>query len=212
MELIDLPIERVHAPDWNPNQMAPDMRARLAASIQRFGLVVPLVVRSAGNGEYETVGGALRLLVLIELGYRSVPCVVVEADDAEARLLAQALNHIAGEDDPGLRAEALRVILTALPREDVLAVLPETAESLSGLASLGQQDVAEHLRAWQQAQAARLKHLMFQLTPSQLETVSAALERAAREFGGGGDGGNPNRRGLVLYHLCRAYLEREVSR
>ncbi len=76
------------------------------------------------------------------------PCVVVSADDAEARLLAQALNHIAGTEDIGLRAETLRRILESLSQDEVLALLPETAESLEQLTSMGEEDLSEHLRAW----------------------------------------------------------------
>jgi ParB family chromosome partitioning protein len=49
------------------------MRSRLRCSIQRFGLVVPLVVRPVGDDCYETIGGAQRLVVLRELGINPVP-------------------------------------------------------------------------------------------------------------------------------------------
>ena len=102
---------------------------------------------------------------------------IVDVDDAHARLLAQALNNVHGEDDLGLRAEAVREILKQVPEDQVLAILPDSAQGLDALASLGQQDMAEHLRAWQLAQGARLKHLQFQLTTSQLEVVQVALAR-----------------------------------
>ena len=130
---------------------------------------MPLVVRLAENGHYETVGGAQRLAVLMELGAETVPCVIVEADDAEARLLAQVLNHVHGDDDLGLRAENFRHILETHSQEEVLAILPETAESLKALVSLGEADLSQHLQAWQAAQAARLRHMTIQLLPTQLE-------------------------------------------
>lgn len=90
----------------------------------------------------------------------------MDLNDARARLLAQAFNRIQGEDDLGLRAELIRQVLEALPQEDVLSLLPETAESLAALSSLGQEGMADHLQNWQRAQLARLKHLQFQLTPA----------------------------------------------
>lgn len=205
MRVLEIPIERIRASKWNANQMDSAGRARLRASVERFSLVVPLVVRPLDDGDYETVGGAQRLAVLREMDYEFVQCVVFEANDAEARLLAQALNHIQGGDDPGLRAEALRRVLEEVPQEDVLAVLPETEESLHALLSFGEADLALHLQAWQAAQVARLRHMTFQLVPSQLELVEEALEHAMA--GATKIDENPNRRSNALYHLCRQYLQ-----
>ena len=95
MEIIDLPIDSIIPAPWNPNEMDPEMLSRLRHSIQRFALVVPLVVRLVGNDVYETIGGAQRLSILRELAVESVSCVLVQANDGEARLLGQAMNHIA---------------------------------------------------------------------------------------------------------------------
>jgi len=185
------------------------MMARLRKSIQRYGVVENLVVRPLGDGIYEVLSGNQRLKVLMELGVETAPCVVVELDDAQARLLAQALNRIQGEDNLGLRAEAVRTILTSIPEADLLGLLPETAASLTALASMGQQTMSEYLENWQQAQAARLRHLQFQLTPEQLDVVDKALTALlpqARQQ----QGDSPNARGVALYLLCKRYLESEV--
>jgi ParB family chromosome partitioning protein len=169
LKVIDVPIDQIDEAAWNPNQMDEVMRSRLRRSIQRFGLVVPLVVRPFGDDYYETIGGAQRLVALRELGINPVPCVVVNADDANARLLSQALNRIHGQDDLGLQAELIR---------EVLQLLPETAQSLQALSFLGQEAMADYLKNWQQAQSARLKHLQFQLTSIQLAVVEEALTQA----------------------------------
>ena len=140
----------------------------------------------------------------------TIGCVIVEADDTESRLLAQALNRIQGEDDLGLRADALRQIISAMPQSEVLSILPESAESLKALSSLGRADMAKHLQAWQQAQSSRLRHLTFQLIPDQLDVVEKAVEKAMTEVLG--DDTNPNRRGNALYLLCLEYLKRSESR
>ena len=208
MQLVDLSVHSIVAADWNSNQMEPLMASRLSCSIQRFGLVVPLVVRKIDVNRYETIGGAQRLGIVQELGFDHVPCVVVDADDTEARLLSQSLNRIAGEDDLGLKAELIRELMSSLPEEEVTRLLPETTESLSALASLGQEDMASHLLAWQAAQKARLKHLQFQLTPGQLEVVEEALARLIPEAKSA-TSDSPNMRGTALYLLCRRLLELE---
>jgi ParB family chromosome partitioning protein len=211
MKVIDVPIGQIHEAAWNPNVMDAVMHSRLRRSVERFGLVVPLVVRPIGDALYETVGGAQRLSVLWELGIEAAPCVVVQAGDANARLLAQALNRIQGEDDLGLRAELVRAVLEQLPEGEVLAMLPETPAGLKALATLGQPEMASYLQNWQQAQQARLKHLTFQFTPLQLEIIEEALARVLPQARNT-DSTNPNPRGTALYLLCLGYLEREERR
>jgi ParB family chromosome partitioning protein len=84
--------------------------------------------------------------------------------------------------------------------------LPETAAGLEALANLGQEGMAYYLQNWQQAQAARLKHLQFQLTPPQLDVIEEALAPFLSQTKGE-QTDNPNRRGTALYLLCRAYLD-----
>jgi ParB family chromosome partitioning protein len=208
LEIIDLPMARIHAADWNPNMMDETMRCHLRRSIERFGLVLPLVTRPTEDGNYETIGGAQRLAVLRELNINSVPCVVVNADDANARLLAQALNRIQGQDDLGLQAELVREVLQSLPQEEVLQLLPETAQGLQALSSLGQDTMSSYLQNWQQTQSARLKHLQFQLTPPQLSVVEEALTQLLPQAKQA-QGDSPNVRGTALYLLCQAYLEQQ---
>ena len=206
MDVVDLPLVKLREVPWNPNVMDDHMLARLKKSITRFGLIENLVVRAVGRGEYEVLSGNQRLHVLRESGIPSAPCAVVDLDDAQARLLAQALNRIQGEDNLGLKAELVRQVLESLPEQEVLDLLPETAETLQALATLGKADLAEHLEAWEQAQAARLEHMIFQLSHKQVEVVTEALERVMA--GVTKDGSNPNRRGNALHQLCRDYLER----
>ena len=205
METVDLHISSIQVPEGNPNEMDDAMQARLRRSIERFGCQAPLVVRQIGPGCWETVGGAQRLGVLRAMGEATAPCVVVVADDAEARLLGQALNHIVGQDNDGLRGELLRQLLEALPQEEVQAILPDSARSLEALTSLGQEDMAAHLRAWEQAQGARLRHLTFQLQEEELAVVQQALGQAVGLLTEPGE--NPNRRGQALAGICRSYLK-----
>ena len=153
MNIVDLPLNLLVEAIWNPNTMDAAMLDRLTKSIDSYGLVSPFVVRQMGEG-YEILNGNQRQQVVERLGFQTVQCVVVEVDDAHARLLAQALNHLHGEVDLGLRAEVLRTVLEHVPERDVLALLPESAESLHQLASIGQQVMADYLRASEQARAA----------------------------------------------------------
>ena len=73
MDLVQFSLERLVEPSWNANRMDHAGLTRLKRSIQRYGLVVPLVVRPVGYGNYLTMGGAQRLQVSGESGCTPLP-------------------------------------------------------------------------------------------------------------------------------------------
>ena len=207
MKIVEIASNQLREAPWNPNQMSDSIRDRLQQSLSRYGLVEPLVVRPMGDSFFEVLSGNQRLHSLREMDTPVVPCVLVELDDHEAMLLAQALNGLRGEDDLGLKSALLQKILSAIPQEEVLSLLPETSQSLQELSSLGQADLAAHLQAWDEAQAARLKHMQLQFTQSQLEVVQEAVERILPEVRSSSEE-NPNNRGNAIYLLSRFYLQK----
>ncbi len=209
METIDILIKHLQPAPWNANVMDDKMVSRLKESIRRYGLLSNLVVRSLINGDYEVIGGNWRLKVLSEMGIETIPCAVIDIDDTQARLLSLALNRIEGEDDLGLKAEALKKVLQEISQEEVLEILPETAQSLQSLASIGQIEMATYLQNWQQAQSARLHHAQFQLTQSQSEVVEEALKSVLPKIDRS-EANSPNMRGTALHHICESYINREV--
>ena len=154
---------------------------------------------------FETLSGNQRMRVLRELGVSTVHCVVVDLDDANAKLLAQALNRIQGIDDLGVKAKVVKSILQSIPHTDVLSLLPETRQSLDALSSLGQMDLAKHLTSWQRARSGRLNHMIVQLTDRQLDTVRKAMHLALEGQPKPNDA--PNERGHAIWVICQAYLD-----
>jgi len=207
MEMCELPIEVLKEATWNVNQVQESMMQRLRVTIGKYGLVQNLVVRKIAN-DYEVLSGNHRLKLLRELNVKKVPCAIVEVNDAQARLLAQALNHVHGDDDLGLRAELIRGVMNVLPEDEVLAILPDTIHGLKGMASMGQETVAGYLQTWEKARAARLRNLIFRLTQEQLQTVEAAIDyilpEAKRQ-----QGISPNARGTALYLICKSFVVKE---
>ena len=207
MKTVDISLTELRPAPWNPNQMDETMMERLRESISRYGLVEPLVVRKINNQQYEVLTGNQRLKVVEEMGCLTVPCVLVKLDDTRAMLLAQALNGLRGEDDLALKGALLKEILSSVSENEVLSLLPETTESLKSLSLINEMDLTEHLKAWEEAQAARLRHMQLQFTDEQLETVEKAVSliiTRAKEDGFN----NPNTRGNAVFLLCKFYLER----
>jgi ParB-like chromosome segregation protein Spo0J len=94
----------------------------LVESITSLGVVQPLIVRRR-KGRYELIAGSKRLAAAIAAGLSEVPCLLREADDDQARALAQAENLRLEEDGPedpapeaapGVPAKAAREIIDSL--------------------------------------------------------------------------------------------------
>jgi DNA modification methylase len=117
---------------WNANRVSPSVLAKIRRSIERFGVVENLVARPhpEHEGSFELLSGNHRLRILQELGHASAPVVVVELDDAQARLLAQTLNRTRGRDDPRAYGELLEQILAELEVAEVVEFLPESEATI----------------------------------------------------------------------------------
>lgn len=94
----------------NPNQprKAFDDLEELIASIERVGVLEPLLVRREDHG-YEIVSGERRYRASQAAGLEDVPCIVLELDDAEALEIAlienlQREDLSAFEEAEGLQA------------------------------------------------------------------------------------------------------------
>jgi ParB family transcriptional regulator, chromosome partitioning protein len=211
MKTVELPIQKILTAPWNANNMDIRTMQCLRESISRYGLLQPLVVRPISKSQFEVLSGNQRLKVLRENNYKRIPCVIVDLNDAEAMLLAQALNGLHGDDDLAMKGAMLNRILSSIPKEKVLSLLPETAESLTALSNIGKEDLAAHLKAWQQAQAARLRHMQLQFSNEQLKIVEQALDMVIAKAKNT-SGNNPNIRGTAMYLLARYYLERNKRR
>jgi DNA modification methylase len=108
---------------------------KIRRSIEEFGFVENLVARPhpSEKGKLEVLSGNHRLLLLEEMHVSEVPVVVVELGDADARILAQALNRTRGEDDPEAYARLLESVLGDVGYDHVLEFLPETESSIDRL-------------------------------------------------------------------------------
>ena len=203
----NIPISQLRSPAWNANQMDEGMRRRLASSVKRFDMVQPLVVRLMPDETYQVISGNQRLAELKRSEAETAPCVVVDLDETEARLLSQAMNAIHGEDDLSLKAELFSEVLKRKTSQEVAELLPGTRESFESLASLGTQDLSSHLESWNQSRKLRPKQYLVRLTEEQLEVVQRAVDCITRSCETDSD----NPRGDAIYEMARLYVNQEET-
>lgn len=134
----ELPIAKLRPADWNANRVSKSLLAKIRKSIETFGFVENLVARPHPDedGAFEVLSGNHRLQILQELGETTVSVVVIDVDDAHAKILAQAMNRTRGRDDPLAYRQLMNDLLAAMPAEDIAALLPQNERSLGAL--LGQ--------------------------------------------------------------------------
>ena len=82
---------------------------KIKNSITEFGFADPVVVnkRTTEKGKYVIVGGHQRVTVATDLGYKEVPCAVVDLDIEHEKALNVALNKITGEWNKELLADLI---------------------------------------------------------------------------------------------------------
>jgi DNA modification methylase len=145
MQTTEIRLEHLLEADWNANQVPPVVLAKLRRSLQEYGVVENLVARAHPEraGYFEVLSGNHRLRLLRELGHTTAPVVLVELDDARARLLAQTLNNTRGSDDPQAYALVLERILQEFEPATVAEFLPESEATIERLLRQYGTDAAE---------------------------------------------------------------------
>ncbi|NMW21723.1 hypothetical protein CV133_gene8 [Chlorobiaceae phage CV-1-33] len=89
-----VPIDKVHANDYNPNSVAPPEMKLLKLSIENDGYTQPIVAWETEEGLYEVIDGFHRHKVGRDLGLSHLPVVVVNADRQErGDRIASTIRH-----------------------------------------------------------------------------------------------------------------------
>jgi ParB/RepB/Spo0J family partition protein len=125
----------------NPNSMAPESFAMLKEAIRRAGFLQPVLVRTAvvrteGGVDalgYEIIDGHHRVAAARELAYASVPCVVVEADDATTLALRIGMNRMRGELNLSAVAVAMGDLQTSGWKLDDMSLTGFSADEAADL-------------------------------------------------------------------------------
>jgi ParB family chromosome partitioning protein len=139
--LDELPIASI-----SPNRFQPRGRfdeealSQLAESIREVGVLQPVLVRPAGDGEYELIAGERRWRAARRVGLQTIPALVRETDDAAA--LEQALVENIHRDglNPLEEAAAYQQLIEdfGLTHDDVAARVGRSRATVSNTLRLMQ--------------------------------------------------------------------------
>jgi len=110
----EIDIDKIRFAETNVRKIDVELRIdELADSIDKQGLLQPIVVRPIGN-EYELIAGQRRLAALIRLKEDKVPAMIVDITDTNTCLLLSLLENIQRVDvDDRDRANAIERLVDA---------------------------------------------------------------------------------------------------
>ena len=140
------PVYQIKIEHIRPNRAQPRAEfdnnsiIRLADSIRRYGILQPLTVRKTHNDEnyeFELIAGERRLRAARLLGYFTVPCIIIEADEKMSAEMAIIEN---------LQREDLNMFEQAYGFRQLIDNYNLTQEEVARKMSLSQSAVANKLR------------------------------------------------------------------
>ena len=95
MNIEKIEINKLKAATYNPRQISTKQYKDLKESINKFGLVDPIIV----NKCYTIIGGHQRYKICKDLDYKDIGCIILDLDKEQERELNIRLNKNTGEFD-----------------------------------------------------------------------------------------------------------------
>ena len=137
LEIIEVPIDQISPNPFQPRKsFTEEGLAELTASIREYGIIQPLVLRKADEGN-EIIAGERRLRAAKMLGLLVVPCIFRQATDTEMAEIALIEN---------LQREDLHYFEEAAGYEKLLTQFDLTQEDLARSVGKDQSTIANKLR------------------------------------------------------------------
>ena len=96
MKIEEIEISKLKPAVYNPRQISTKQYNDLKKSIERFGLVDPIIINKNGN---VVIGGHQRLKIIKSLGEKTIGCIVLDLNKEQERELNIRLNKNSGEFD-----------------------------------------------------------------------------------------------------------------
>lgn len=174
-----LPIGKLRPNPAQPRQTFEGLD-ELVASIQRVGILEPLLVRRSEEG-YEIVSGERRYRAAREAGLEQVPCIVMDLDDARALEVALIENLQRQDLSAFEEAEGLQALIDqyGLTHDEIAQRISKARSSVTE--TLGLLGIPRHIRARLDAGNVRSKSLLLELSRCSPDEMTAIADRVVSE-------------------------------
>lgn len=168
------------------------MYSKAVESIQKFGMVDPVLVREVSKEiPYQVIDGEHRANACIDLGVLIPAHSIGKITDAEAKKLTIALNEVHGTASPVEMGKLLDELLTDSSMDELLSGLPMTAETVKafqGAAGIEwPADKPEPVASPSATEKERWVERTYRLPASVAEVLDQALSKARDAFADGQD-------------------------
>ena len=117
-KIIEIQLERLRTFKNHPFKvrMDPEM-IRLSASVEKYGIINPLIVRPIPDGVYEIISGHRRKAAAEKFGYRKVPVIIRVMSDDEAVINMVDSNLQREQITPSEKAYAYKMKYDAIKKK-----------------------------------------------------------------------------------------------
>ena len=142
MKIEQVDVDSLKPASYTPRSIDAEEMASLKRSLKQFGFVDPAIIRKKDK---MIIGGHQRVAAAKELGFETVPVIIMDVTANDAKLLNVALNKISGDWDDIKLANLLKELKYDSSVDELLTGFSE--EELDTLLwDLGQDDLDEELR------------------------------------------------------------------
>lgn len=117
-QIVMVPVKQIHEFKNHPFKVLDDEDMKKTIdSIREYGVLVPVIIRPDGNGEYEMISGHRRRYASIMAGKQEVPAIIRKMDDDTATILMVDSNLQREHILPSERAKAYKMKMEALKHQ-----------------------------------------------------------------------------------------------
>lgn len=203
LDVQHIPVEQIAPDPDNPNEMTEAAYAALMGEIRDYGYTQPVLVRSVADGKFQMIDGEHRWRAVCELGFASIPAVVIdaEADDAKVRLIA--MNRLRGEFVPLKLAYVLADLAQRIPEEQLRKRLGMNgAELQDHLRTANLKDALAETLAADAPQRPEGRNVSVFCTEDEAAMIEATLDALTTEKG---------ERGAALARICSEWANAQAG-
>jgi len=172
MKIKTFKINEVAESEYNPRRISDTAYAGLAKSLERFGMVQPVIVNTRG-GKNTVIGGHQRLKVLAAMDVKRIQCVTVSLTEAEEKLLNVTLNNpkIQGEFTYSLAQQIAELSGNLKNREDLVTLRINELKQEVGIMGDNSEDKKEIL-----TRPLKQTHILLSFSPDILGDIAGPLQ------------------------------------